>query len=85
MFPNMNESPYPADALHEGLVVFDTIYNPENTLLIKQATEAGCRVVYGSDMFVEQAAMQYQYFTGRPADKAFMAQTLRRAINPAKY
>jgi 3-dehydroquinate dehydratase/shikimate dehydrogenase len=74
MFPNMNESPYPADALHEGLVVFDTIYNPENTLLIKQATEAGCRVVYGSDMFVEQAAMQYQYFTGRPADKAFMAQ-----------
>lgn len=85
MFPNMNESPFPADALREGMVVFDTIYNPQNTLLIKQAREAGCRVVYGSDMFVEQAAMQYQYFTGKEADKEYMTEALRRAINPAKY
>jgi 3-dehydroquinate dehydratase / shikimate dehydrogenase len=85
MFPNMNETPFPADALREGMVVFDTIYNPQNTLLIKQAREAGCRVVFGSDMFVEQAAMQYKYFTGREADKEVMAEALRRAINPAKY
>jgi len=85
MFPNMNESPYPADALREGMVVFDTIYNPQNTLLIKQAKAAGSHVVYGSDMFIEQAAMQYKYFTGREADKAVMADALRRAINPAKY
>lgn len=85
MFPNMNETPFPAEALHEGMVVFDTIYNPQNTLLIKQAKAAGCRVVYGSDMFIEQAAMQYKYFTGRTADKTVMAEALRRAINPAKY
>jgi 3-dehydroquinate dehydratase/shikimate dehydrogenase len=85
MFPNMNETPFPAEALREGMVVFDTIYNPQNTLLIKQAKAAGCRLVYGSDMFIEQAAMQYKYFTGRTADKAVMAEALRRAINPAKY
>lgn len=85
MFPNMNESPFPAEALREGMVVFDTIYNPQNTLLIKQARAAGCRVVYGSDMFVEQAAMQYKYFTGKDADKPHMAEVLQRAINPAKY
>lgn len=85
MFPNMNETPFPAEALREGMVVFDTIYNPQNTLLIKQARAAGCRVVYGSDMFVEQAAMQYKYFTGKDADKEHMAEALHRAINPAKY
>jgi 3-dehydroquinate dehydratase/shikimate dehydrogenase len=85
MFPNMNETPFPAEAFREGMVVFDTIYNPQNTLFIKQAQAAGCQVVYGSDMFVEQAALQYQYFTGKKADKPFMAETLRRAINPARY
>lgn len=85
MFPNMNETPFPAEAFREGMIVFDTIYNPQNTLFIKQAQAAGCQVVYGSDMFVEQAALQYQYFTGKKVDKPFMAETLRRAINPAKY
>lgn len=85
MFPNMNETPFPEEGLKEGMVVFDTIYNPQNTLLIKQARAADCKIVSGSEMFVRQAAMQYQHFTGKDADLQLMADALRKAINPAKY
>jgi len=85
MFPNMDETPFSAEALQENMIVFDTVYNPQNTLLIKQAKQAGCQVVHGSEMFVQQAALQYRHFTGRDADLALMRETLRRAINPAKY
>lgn len=85
MFPNMNESPFPEAGLREGMVVFDTIYNPQNTLLIKQAREAGCDVISGSEMFVRQAGMQYELFTDQKADLQLMSDALKRAINPAKY
>lgn len=85
MFPNMNESPFPEEGLREGMIVFDTIYNPQNTLLIKQARAADCQIVSGAEMFVRQAAMQYQLFTGKEADRHLMADALKRAINPARY
>jgi len=85
MFPNMNETPFPLTGLREGMVVFDTIYNPQNTLLIKNARDAGCQIVTGSEMFVRQAGMQYKLFTGKDANLELMAETLKRAINPAKY
>jgi len=41
--------------------------------------------VTGSEMFVRQAGMQYKLFTGKDANLELMAETLKRAINPAKY
>lgn len=72
MSPNIVETPMPADGLHEGLVVFDTVYNPRETRLLKLAREAGCRVVEGMAMFVHQAAAQYQLWTGQSADVSAM-------------
>ena len=54
------------------MIVFDTVYNPENTLLIKFAREQSCQVVTGVEMFVRQAAMQFQLFTGREAPVELM-------------
>jgi 3-dehydroquinate dehydratase/shikimate dehydrogenase len=62
MHPNVNDTPFP-EGLLGHMVVFDTIYNPEQTLLIKQARAAGCAVITGVDMFIRQAALQYQIFT----------------------
>ena len=45
------------------MIVFDTVYNPEQTLLIKEAREQGCVVITGVDMFVRQAALQFARFT----------------------
>ncbi len=84
MFPDVDETPFPEHWLREGMVVFDTIYNPENTLLLKQARERGCHVVSGLEMFVRQAAAQFQCFVRRPAPLDVMRDALRRGISPIR-
>ena len=61
-------------------VVFDTIYNPIETRLIRQARQAGCRTVTGVDMFVRQAAAQFQTWTDRPAPVDVMRQVVLAAL-----
>ncbi|HUE72559.1 MAG TPA: shikimate dehydrogenase [Pirellulaceae bacterium] len=84
MHPNMDESPFPAMYLRAGMFVFDTIYNPEQTLLIKEARENACETVTGVEMFVSQAAHQFRLFTGEEAPVEVMRQSFRRAISAAK-
>jgi 3-dehydroquinate dehydratase / shikimate dehydrogenase len=84
MYPNMNETPFQDNWLREGTVVFDTIYNPEQTLLIKQARERGCHVVSGLEMFVAQAAAQYHCFTRQSAPVDVMREALRRGISAVR-
>ncbi|MCH1495021.1 MAG: shikimate dehydrogenase, partial [Rubripirellula sp.] len=67
MHPDVDSSPYNASAMNQYLAVFDTVYNPENTLLIKHSKRAQCRIITGIDMFVRQAAYQYKLFTGKEA------------------
>ena len=85
MHPNVDESPYDAKQLKPTMLIFDTVYNPENTLFVKQGREAGCAVITGAEMFIRQAAMQYQLFHDREPPTGVMKETLRRAIGAAKY
>ena len=87
MHPDVDSSPIDAEVLKKlgkVLVVFDTVYNPENTLLIKNAKQAECRVITGIDMFVRQAAYQYKLFTGRDAPAQVMRKTIKQATNPVQ-
>lgn len=84
MHPNLDETPFAENWLREGMVVFDTIYNPERTLLIKQARDRGCKTITGVDMFIRQAARQFELFTGRAAPVDVMRDVLRRAISAAR-
>lgn len=84
MSPNMNETPFEQNWLRDGMVVFDTIYNPENTLLLKEARQHDCHVVSGIEMFIRQAAAQFKYFTGRDAPLDDLRTTLRRGISPVR-
>jgi 3-dehydroquinate dehydratase/shikimate dehydrogenase len=84
MHPNVDETPYEGVHLKPDQVVFDTIYNPEQTLLLKEARQAGCTVITGSDMFIGQAAAQFKLFTGHEAPVETMRTVLRRAISAAK-
>lgn len=84
MFPNMDETPFLDHWLREGMIVFDTIYTPENTLLIKEAKARGCTTVTGVEMFVRQAAAQFERFTGKPAALEELRESLRRGISAAK-
>ena len=46
--------------------VYEIIYVPRETGLLRRALEAGCRVIYGEEMLHEQAYLQFEAFTGRP-------------------
>jgi 3-dehydroquinate dehydratase/shikimate dehydrogenase len=84
MWPEMNDTPFPSHWLRDHMLVFDTIYNPENTLLLKEAREHDCRTVSGLEMFVRQAAAQYELFVQRPAPLDVMRDALRRGISAAQ-
>jgi 3-dehydroquinate dehydratase/shikimate dehydrogenase len=85
MHPNVDESPFNKSHLKPSMIVFDTVYNPETTLLLKEARAHGCRAVTGVEMFIRQAALQFLLFTGQEAPEQMMRDTLKRAIGPVKY
>ncbi len=60
--------------------VFDMVYNPHETLLLKQAREQGCTVIYGAEMLLEQAACQFEIWTGDSAPRAVMRSALEQAV-----
>ncbi|MDR3762847.1 MAG: shikimate dehydrogenase [Acidobacteriota bacterium] len=60
--------------------VFDSVYNPIETKLIKMAQAKGLGTIVGSEMFVNQAARQFEIWTGKPAPLDSMRQVLMRAL-----
>ena len=85
MHPNVDESPFNRSYLKPSMVVFDTVYNPESTMMIKDARSHGCHVITGVDMFIRQAALQYMLFTQQEAPEQVMREALKRVIGPVKY
>ncbi len=85
MHPNVDETPYERRHMKPSMVVFDVVYNPENTLFIKDARAQNCKVITGLEMFVRQAALQFKLFTGHDAPGELMREVVRRAIGAAKY
>lgn len=82
MHPNVDESPLHVSFLRPGLVVFDTVYTPEQTLLVRDARARGCGTVTGVELFIRQAAKQFELFTGLVPNLADMRELLRKAMSP---
>src|SRR5205809_7972212 len=82
MHPNLDECPVHVSSLKPGLMVFDTVYTPETTLLVREARERGCHVLTGVDMFVRQAGLQFELFTGQAAPLEVMTKRVRKALSP---
>ena len=85
MHPDLNTTPFDEQWHDRNVVVFDTVYNPERTLFIKHAREAGCKTVTGIDMFVRQASEQFELFTGTRADDEIIRYEVKRATSAANY
>lgn len=84
MHPHVDETPYDKRFLRRGMVVFDTVYNPEQTLLIKNGREQQCRTITGVDMFIRQAAQQFELFTETEAPVELMRNALKQATGAAQ-
>jgi 3-dehydroquinate dehydratase/shikimate dehydrogenase len=65
MHPKVEETPLPKECIKQDMVVFDTVYNPLETLLLKQAKERGAKTTDGLSMFINQACAQFNLFTGQ--------------------
>jgi 3-dehydroquinate dehydratase/shikimate dehydrogenase len=78
MFPHVNECFFPGKVPAD--VVFDMVYNPMETLLIRRAREQNREVVRGIEMFVEQAVRQFEIWTGDSAPRAVMERTAIEAL-----
>lgn len=57
-------SPLDKSQLSSGMTVFDLVYTPPETPLLRLARNKGCTVIPGTEMFVRQAAAQFRHFTG---------------------
>jgi len=82
MHPNVDDTPireWPA-GVGEGAVVFDTIYNPIETRLLREARERGCATVSGVEMFVRQAAGQFSAWTGLDAPTDVFDRVVRERL-----
>lgn len=67
----------PADFLHKDLSVFDLIYNPAETSLIKQAKKKACKAINGLGMLVYQGAASFELWTGKKAPIGAMKEAIK--------
>lgn len=85
MHPNVDDCPMHHSFFKPGVMVFDTIYTPETTMLIKEARGRGCHVLTGVDMFIRQAALQFSLFTNLEPPIDLMREEIKRALSPLNW
>jgi 3-dehydroquinate dehydratase/shikimate dehydrogenase len=81
MHPKTDAMPVPPAMLRPQMVVYDAVYNPLETRLLREARAAGCRTVAGIDHFVRQAVEQFELWTGVPAPVETMRQVVLDALS----
>ncbi|OGC11986.1 shikimate dehydrogenase [candidate division WOR-1 bacterium RIFOXYA12_FULL_52_29] len=81
MAPKISFSPLPADALlNAKTLVYDLVYNPAETALIKQAKKRGCKTCSGLGMLVRQGGLAFSIFTGEEPPLDVMWQAARNGL-----
>ncbi len=72
MHPNEDASLVDEDFFRPGQVVFDVVYNPLETKMLRQARAKGLKVIQGVEMFINQAILQFERFAGADAPEELM-------------
>lgn len=72
MYPNIEDTPITKDLLHGDLFVFDVVYNPLETRLMKDAREIGCQTLGGLDMLVNQGILAFEWWTNQNPNRNLM-------------
>lgn len=81
MHPKDDATVVPQDLFREGQVIFDAVYNPLETRLLKEAKERGCKTISGVEMFINQAVLQFERFTGKDAPVEVMRKVVLEKLS----
>jgi shikimate dehydrogenase len=84
MSPYENETPVNMKLLHRNLTVFDLVYNPPETKLLKEAKAVGAKTVDGLSMLVYQGALSFEIWTGKKAPIDVMMKACREGLENLK-
>jgi 3-dehydroquinate dehydratase/shikimate dehydrogenase len=79
MHPRVDQTPLPASEL-TGRYVYDLVYNPPMTRLLREAQLRGCQVIGGLEMLVAQAHEQFQWWTGSRPPAGVMREAALRQL-----
>ncbi|RXA19792.1 shikimate dehydrogenase [Methanosarcina sp. MSH10X1] len=80
MHPNTDSAIATAEELHSGLTVFDIVYNPLETRLLREAKASGAKTVSGVSMLVHQGAEAFRLWTGIEPPVELMKETVLEAL-----
>jgi len=72
MYPRVENTPITKDMLNADLFVFDVVYNPLETRLMKEAAEIGCQTLGGLDMLVNQGILAFEWWTNQNPNRSLM-------------
>ena len=80
MHPNEDASLVPPELFRPNQTVFDIVYTPLETKLVKEAKASGLKIISGVDMFINQAVLQFERFTGTDAPEEVMRRVLMEQL-----
>lgn len=80
MHPNIEETPAPREVLHAGLVVYDIVYNPLETRLLREAQDAGAKAVDGLGMLIYTNVRAVEICAGLQISATIMREEALRAF-----
>ena len=75
MWPNDQEKILRNYIPNKTQAIFDLIYNPYDTPLVKIARQQGCKIIKGVDMLIHQAVKAFKFWTGLDPDIKLMKKT----------
>ncbi|HEY9246487.1 MAG TPA: shikimate dehydrogenase, partial [Candidatus Methanoperedens sp.] len=81
MSPKVSDTLVTENMMHSDLVVFDIVYNPINTMLLKEARKAGAKAIDGVMMLVYQGAEAFRIWTGRIPPIDIMENAVREKLS----
>jgi shikimate dehydrogenase len=77
MKPLENKTPIATENIGKNQIVFDIVYSPSETKLLKEAKKKGAKIIYGKEMLLYQGTAQFEIFTGHKAP----VEVMRRALS----
>ncbi len=80
MSPDTEHSPIDTALIDKRHLVFDIVYSPHDTFLLREAKKKGCEIIHGMEMLLYQGARQFEIWTGHTAPVLEISKALKRVL-----